>query len=103
MVAVDGVEPSSVAYQATAAAVELHRETLGRVGFEPTIPRLKGGCLRPLGYRPPDEINCGGRTRTFDIRINNATPYQLGYATPERAQITTKAGRHERDDECGMK
>ena len=103
LVAVDGVEPSSVAYRATAAAVELHRETLGRVGFEPTIPRLKGGCLRPLGYRPLNEINCGGRTRTFDLRINNATPYQLGYATSGRPEITTQAGRHEGNAECGMK
>jgi hypothetical protein len=27
------------------------------------------------------EFGCGGRTRTFDIRINNPAPYQLGYAT----------------------
>ena len=28
-----------------------------------------------------DEIGCGGRIRTFDNRINNPVPYQLGYAT----------------------
>src|SRR5215470_6149618 len=26
-------------------------------------------------------IGCGGRTRTFDSRINNPAPYQLGDAT----------------------
>ena len=28
-------------------------------------------------------IGCGGRIRTFDSRINNPVPYQLGYATRE--------------------
>jgi hypothetical protein len=30
------------------------------------------------------QTGCGGRMRTFDSRINNAVPYQLGYATKNR-------------------
>ena len=56
---------------------------IGRVGFEPTIPRLKGGCLEPLGYRPASAENCGGGIRTPGGRFNRAVPYQLGYATPK--------------------
>ncbi len=55
---------------------------VGRVGFEPTFPRLKGGCLEPLGYRPVSLTNCGGGIRTHGGRFNRAVPYQLGYATP---------------------
>jgi hypothetical protein len=59
--------------------------------------RLKGGCLEPLSYRPAKKNGCGGRTRTFDSRINSAMPYQLGYAT--RKLLTSEAGRHESKDE----
>jgi hypothetical protein len=42
------IELSSDAYRASALAVELHCVTkVGRVGFEPTLPRLKGECLKP--------------------------------------------------------
>ena len=30
---------------------------------------------------PDQKIGCGGRTRTFDNRINSPAPFQLGYAT----------------------
>lgn len=55
---------------------------IGRVGFEPTIPRLKGGCLEPLGYRPALLTNSGRGTRTPIIFINNEAPYLS--ARPDR-------------------
>ena len=48
-------------------------------GLKPAPHGLKGRCSVA---RAPDRNNgCGGRTRTFDNRINNPVPYQLGYAT----------------------
>ena len=48
-------------------------------GLKPAPHGLKGRCSVA---RAPDRKNgCGGRTRTFDNRINNPVPYQLGYAT----------------------
>ena len=50
-------------------------------GLKPVPHGLKGRCSVT---RAPDRKNgCGGRTRTFDNRINNPVPYQLGYATRE--------------------
>ena len=64
LVAVEGVEPSSDAYQAYALPLSYTAmDLVVRVGFEPTIPRLKGECLIPLGYRTRN--GCGGRIRTF--------------------------------------
>jgi hypothetical protein len=34
-------------------------------------------------------FGCGGRIRTFDDRINNPVPYQLGYATEENDELGT--------------
>ena len=48
-------------------------------GLKPAPPGLKGRCS--VTRAPDQEIGCGGRIRTFDSRINNAVPYQLGYAT----------------------
>jgi hypothetical protein len=48
-------------------------------GFKPAPHGLKGRCS--VTRAPGQEIGCGGRIRTFDSRINNAAPYQLGYAT----------------------
>jgi hypothetical protein len=38
---------------------------------------------------PPSSFRsgCGGRIRTFGERINNALPYQLGYATKDRDEV----------------
>ena len=48
----EGVEPSSDAYQASALPLSyIAVGLIVRVGFEPTLPRLKGECLEPLGYR----------------------------------------------------
>ncbi len=54
LIAAERVELSSLAYQANALPLSYTAKTflVGRVGFEPTILRLKGGCLEPLGYRP---------------------------------------------------
>lgn len=50
-------------------------------GLKPAPHGLKGRCSVA---RAPDRKNgCGGRTRTFDNRINSPAPYQLGYATRE--------------------
>ena len=48
-------------------------------GLKPAPHDLKGRCS--VTRAPGQKIGCGGRTRTFDIRINNAAPYRLGYAT----------------------
>ena len=46
-------------------------------GVEPAFLDYQSSVL-PLDYTA---IGCGGRTRTFECRINNPMPYQLGYAT----------------------
>jgi len=52
LVAVKGVEPSSDAYQAYALPLSYTAmDVVVRVGFEPTMSRLKGECLKPLSYR----------------------------------------------------
>ena len=48
-------------------------------GLKPAPHGLKG--RRSVPRAPGQEIGCGGRIRTFDNRINNPAPYQLGYAT----------------------
>lgn len=48
-------------------------------GLKPALHGLKGRCS--VTRAPGQKIGCGGRTRTFDNRINNPAPYQLGYAT----------------------
>ena len=48
-----------------------------RVGFEPTIPRLKGECLIPLGYRTRNGCN-GKDSRPLHGRINRCVPYRQG-------------------------
>ncbi len=48
-------------------------------GLKPAPHGLKG--RRSVTRAPDQEIGCGGRIRTFDTRINNPVPYQLGYAT----------------------
>ena len=50
-------------------------------GLKPAPHGLKG--RGSVTRAPGQETGCGGRTRTFDIRINNPVPYQLGYATKE--------------------
>src|SRR5437868_12934526 len=48
-------------------------------GLKPAPHGLKGRCS--VTRAPGQEIGCGGRIRTFDNRINNPAPYQLGDAT----------------------
>src|SRR2546425_2886492 len=48
-------------------------------GLKPAPHGLKGRCS--VTRAPGQQIGCGGRIRTFDNRINNPVPYQLGYAT----------------------
>jgi hypothetical protein len=78
LVAVAGIEPTSLDYQSSAlplsytAMVDLTRLKLAPHG-------LKGRCS--VTRAPGQKIGCGGRIRTFDGRINSAVPYQLGYAT----------------------
>ena len=51
-------------------------------GLKPAPHGLKG--RRSVTRAPGQKIGCGGRIRTFDGRINNPAPYQLGYATRSR-------------------
>ena len=51
LMAVEGVEPSSDAYEAYALPLSYTAREVVRVGFEPTISRLKGERLQPLSYR----------------------------------------------------
>jgi hypothetical protein len=55
-------------------------------GLKPAPHGLKG--RRSVTRAPGQEIGCGGRIRTFDSRINNPVPYQLGYATRGLAAAT---------------
>ncbi len=48
-------------------------------GLKPAPHGLKGRCS--VTRAPSQETGCGGRIRTFDSRINNPVPYQLGDAT----------------------
>ena len=48
-------------------------------GLKPAPHGLKVRCS--VTRAPGQQIGCGGRIRTFDSRINNPVPYQLGYAT----------------------
>ena len=75
----EGIEPTSLDYQSSALAVELHREVVDPTGLKPAPHGLKG--RRSVTRAPGQEIGCGGRIRTFDSRINNPVPFQLGYAT----------------------
>ena len=52
-------------------------------GLKPAPHGLKG--RRSVTRAPGQEIGCGGRIRTFDSRINNPVPYQLGYATKTKS------------------
>ena len=68
---------------------------IGRVGFEPTVPRLKGGCLGPLGYRPAKSgKNCGGGIRTHEVAAltercltSLATPHRRGRGGGNRTRL----------------
>lgn len=82
LVAVEGIEPTSLDYQSSALAVELHREVVDPTGLKPAPHGLKG--RRSVTRAPGQKIGCGGRIRTFGSRINNPVPYQLGYATARR-------------------
>ena len=62
---------------------------VGHVGFEPTTPRLKGGCsateLMARQTQTPAASGSlargwGGRTRTYASGSQSPVPYQLGYA-----------------------
>ena len=85
LVAVKGIEPTSLDYQSSALAVELHREVVDPTGLKPAPHGLKG--RRSVTRAPGQEIGCGGRIRTFDSRINNPVPYQLGYATRNNRRL----------------
>ncbi len=62
---------------------------VGHVGFEPTTPRLKGGCsatelmarqVQTPGLSGGLATGWGGRTRTYESGSQSPVPYQLGYA-----------------------
>lgn len=101
LVAVEGIEPTSLDYQSSALAVELHREVVDPTGLKPAPHGLKG--RRSVTRAPGQQDGCGGRIRTFDSRINNPVPYQLGYATRELAAATRVELAHPRlQDECSV-
>ena len=78
LVAVAGIEPTSLDYQSSALPLS-YTAMVDPTGLKPAPHGLKGRCS--VTRAPGQEIGCGGRTRTFDDRINSAVPYQLGYAT----------------------
>jgi hypothetical protein len=78
LVAVEGIEPTSLDYQSSALPLS-YTAMVDPTGLKPAPHGLKGRCS--VTRAPGQENGCGGRTRTFDIRINNPAPYQLGYAT----------------------
>ena len=66
-------------------------KVVGHDGFEPSTPRLKGGCsttelmARKTGW--------GGRIRTYEWRFQRPLPYRL--ATPQRKPYAArKMGDH---------
>ena len=91
LVAVAGIEPTSLDYQSSALPLS-YTAMVDPTGLKPAPHGLKGRCSVPRA--PGQEIGCGGRTRTFGNRINSAAPYQLGYATktswPRKAQKSHK-------------
>jgi hypothetical protein len=101
LVAVEGVEPTSLDYQSSALPLS-YTAMVDPTGLKPAPHGLKGRCsvarapgqedcrlpisncrlrIRQLAIGNRKCFGCGGRTRTFDGRINSAGPYQLGYAT----------------------
>src|SRR5690349_2190236 len=82
LVAVVGVEPTSLDYRSSALPLS-YAAMVDPTGLKPAPHGLKG--RRSVTRAPDQEIGCGGRTRTLDRRINNAVPYQLGYATKRLA------------------
>ena len=78
LVAVEGIEPSSLDYQSSALPLG-YTAMVDPAGLKPALHGLKGRCS--VTRAPDQKIGCGGRTRTFACRINSAVPYQLGYAT----------------------
>ena len=78
LVAVEGIEPTSLDYQSSALPLS-YTAMVDPTGLKPAPHGLKGRCS--VTRAPGQEIGCGGRTRTFDNRINSPVPYQLGYAT----------------------
>ena len=78
LVAVEGIEPTSLDYQSSALPLS-YTAMVDPTGLKPAPHGLKGRCS--VTRAPGQKIGCGGRIRTFDGRINNAVPYQLGYAT----------------------
>ena len=92
MVAAEGIEPTSLDYRSSALPLS-YTAMVDPTGLKPAPHGLKGRCS--VTRAPGQETGCGGRTRTFDIRINNPAPYQLGYATkfggPEGIQTLTRS------------
>ena len=82
VVAVEGIEPTSLDYQSSALAVELHREVVDPTGLKPAPHGLKG---RRSVTRAPgqQELAVAEGFEPSHGRINSAVPYQLGYATRE--------------------
>jgi hypothetical protein len=101
LVAVEGIEPTSLDYQSSALSLS-YTAMVDPTGLKPAPHGLKGRCsvarapgqedcrlsisncrlrIRQLAIGNRKCFGCGGRTRTFDGRINSAGPYQLGYAT----------------------
>jgi hypothetical protein len=78
MVAVAGIEPTSLDYQSSALPLS-YTAMVDPTGLKPAPHGLKGRCS--VTRAPGQKIGCGGRIRTFGDRINSAVPYHLGYAT----------------------
>ena len=78
LVAAEGIEPSSLDYRSSALPLG-YTAMVDPAGLKPAPHGLKGRCS--VARAPDRKTGCGGRTRTFDTRINNPVPYQLGYAT----------------------
>ena len=76
----EGIEPTSLDYQSSALAVELHREVVDPTGLKPAPHGLKGrrSVTRAPGQK---ELAVAEGFEPSHGRINSAVPYQLGYAT----------------------
>jgi hypothetical protein len=101
LVAVEGIEPTSLDYQSSALAIELHREVVDPTGLKPAPHGLKGrrSVTRAPGqqewlWRKDSNLRMAGLT--IRCLTNLATPQELSLAAATRLELA-----HPRlQDEC---
>ena len=78
MVRHQGIEPRSVANQATVLPLNEWRNMVGAAGIEPAWSCSRNRCLVPIGYAP-STTGRGGRSRSGDLVLPEHALSQLSY------------------------